>query len=81
MVPPVLAQAPPKIWLMMQAFAALLTFALAFAVAAETPAQSEEGPPAWAYPVNPPDFKPPPDDGALRRVPGSTAAFTLTQLR
>jgi len=58
-MPPVVAQAPPKIWLMMKAFAALVMFALAFAVAAETPAQSEEGPPAWAYPVNPPDFKPP----------------------
>jgi len=31
--------------------------------------------------VNPPDFKLPPDDGALRRVAGSNAAFTLTQLR
>jgi cytochrome c553 len=31
--------------------------------------------------VNPPDFKPPPDDGTLRRVPESSAAFTLTQLR
>ncbi|MBI2360287.1 MAG: c-type cytochrome [Deltaproteobacteria bacterium] len=38
-------------------------------------------PPAWAYPVNPPDFKPTPDDGTLRRVPDSSAAFTLTQLR
>jgi cytochrome c553 len=38
-------------------------------------------PPAWAYPVNPPDFKPTPDDGILRRVPDSSAAFTLTQLR
>ena len=37
--------------------------------------------PAWAYPVNPPDFKPTPDDGSIRRVPGSTAGFTLTQLR
>src|SRR5262245_49840988 len=46
-----------------------------------TNAQIEEPPPAWAYPVNPPDFKLPPDDGTLRRVPGSTAAFTLTQLR
>jgi cytochrome c553 len=65
----------------MKIFAALLMLALAFALAAETLAQSDEGPPAWAYPVNPPDLKPPPDDGTLRRVPGSTAAFTLTQLR
>ena len=65
----------------MKTFAALLMLALASALAAGTPAQSEEGPPAWAYPVNPPDFKLPPDDGTLRRVPGSTFAFTLSQLR
>lgn len=50
-------------------------------LAAGRPAQSQEGPPAWAYPVNPPDFKLAPDDGTLRRVPGSTAAYTLSQLR
>jgi hypothetical protein len=55
----------------MKAFAALLALPLAFAVTAGTPA-SAESPPAWAYPANPPDFKPSPDDGALRRVPGST---------
>lgn len=55
--------------------------AAASALAAGTPARSEEGPPVWAYPVNPPDFKPPPDDGTLRHVSGSTAAFTLSQLR
>src|SRR5215831_14712699 len=42
---------------------------------------SAEEPPAWAYPVNPPDFKPHPDDGALRRVPESTATYSLSQLR
>jgi len=31
--------------------------------------------------MNPPDFKPAPDDGSLRRVPDSDAAFTLTQVR
>ncbi len=54
---------------------------LASVLATASPAQSEEVPPAWAYPVNPPDFKPTPDDGTLRRVSDSTAAFTLTQLR
>jgi cytochrome c553 len=54
---------------------------LAWAMAAGTFAHSQEGPPSWAYPVNPPDLKLPPDDGTLRRVPGSTAGFTLTQLR
>ena len=38
-------------------------------------------PPAWAYPVNPPDFKPRVDDGTPRRVPDSTAGYTVTQLR
>lgn len=65
----------------MKTFAALLVLAFASALAAGAPAQSEEGPPAWAYPVNPPDFKLPADDGTLRRVPDSTSAFTLTQLR
>ena len=37
-------------------------------------ALTQEAPPPWGYPVNPPDFKPPPDDGTLRRVPDSTAA-------
>jgi cytochrome c553 len=44
-------------------------------------AQCQNGPPAWAYPVNPPNFQRAPDDGSIRRVPGSTAGFTLTQVR
>src|SRR5437870_3131455 len=61
--------------------ALLIMFPLTLVLARVTPAQSGEAPPAWAYPVNPPDFKLPPDDGTLRRVPDSSAAFTLTQLR
>jgi cytochrome c553 len=38
-------------------------------------------PPSWAYPVNPPDFKGRTDDGTPQRVPGSTAGYTVTQLR
>ena len=38
-------------------------------------------PPEWAYPVNPPGFKPKPDDGTPRRVAGSSASYALTQLR
>jgi cytochrome c553 len=49
--------------------------------AGETPAPGKEVPPAWAYPVNPPGFKPAPDDGTLRRVPGSALSFTLSQVR
>src|SRR5262245_42593989 len=44
-------------------------------------ALGQDKPPAWAYPVNPPDFKAPPDDGTLRTVPDSTLTLTLTQVR
>jgi cytochrome c553 len=44
-------------------------------------AQYPEGTPLWAYPTNPPGFKPSPDDGMPRRVPGSEASYTLSQLR
>ena len=44
-------------------------------------AQYTEGTPLWAYPTNPPGFKPKPDDGVPRRVPGSSASYTVTQLR
>ena len=37
--------------------------------------------PTWAYPVNPPDFKAPPDDGTQRKVPKSDLTLTLTQVR
>ncbi|MBU6457682.1 MAG: cytochrome C-binding protein [Bradyrhizobium sp.] len=43
-------------------------------------AQSAGGPPAWAYPMNPPGFKPTPDDGALRHVTGSSLSLTLSQV-
>ncbi len=50
-------------------------------VLAASGAYGAENPPEWAYPVNPPGFKPKPDDGTPRRVPGSSATYTLTQLR
>jgi cytochrome c553 len=46
-----------------------------------TQAQANDGPPAWAFPVNPSDFKPKPDDGVPRHVLDSTASFTVTQSR
>jgi cytochrome c553 len=46
-----------------------------------TRAQNSQAPPAWAYTAAAADYKPPVDDGTLRRVPGSTAGWTLTQLR
>jgi cytochrome c553 len=58
----------------------LLLFSIA-SLAAGARAQSEDGPPTWAYPVNPPNFQRAPDDGTVRRVPDSAAGFTLTQVR
>src|SRR5882757_917973 len=60
---------------------ALLALSLASLVAAGTAAQSQDSPPAWAYPVNPPNFQRAPDDGTIRRVPNSAEGFTLTQVR
>ena len=66
----------------MKAILVGLGLGLALSVAPLTTwAQADDAPPAWAYPVNPPDFKVQPDDGAPRHVPDSTAAFTLTQAR
>jgi hypothetical protein len=59
----------------------LSALALVSLAAAGTPAQSQDGPPAWAYPVNPPNFQRAPDDGTIRRVPDSAAGFTLTRVR
>jgi cytochrome c553 len=62
----------------MRGMSAFVIVAIAAFVA--QPARGE-GPPAWAYPVNPPDFKPHPDDGKPRSVPGSTASYTVPQTR
>ena len=60
---------------------AIFALAPVFLLAAGLPAYAAEGPPEWAYPVNPPDFKPPEEDGVPRRVPGSSATYSITQLR
>jgi len=60
---------------------AIFALAPVFLLAAGLPAYAAEGPPEWAYPVNPPDFKPPEEDGVPRRVPGSAATYSITQLR
>ena len=62
-------------------FALLLMMVSAPVRAADATAQSQREPPAWAYPVNPPDFKPATDDGKLKHVPDSNAAYSLGQLR
>ena len=41
----------------------------------------EDVPPPWAYAVDPPGVVAPKDDGALRHVPESTIALTLSQVR
>lgn len=48
---------------------------------AETSTPGEDVPPPWAYVVDPPGLVPTPDDGTIRRVPGSTLGFTLSQVR
>jgi cytochrome c553 len=45
------------------------------------PACGADEAPAWAYPFNPPDFKLQADDGSIRRVPDSSAGYTLSQTR
>ncbi|SDD90418.1 Cytochrome c553 [Bradyrhizobium brasilense] len=60
---------------------AFLACSMASLAAAGAFAQSQDGPQAWAYPVNPPNFQRTPDDGTIRRVPDSAAGFTLTQVR
>jgi len=65
----------------LKSFLVWLFFAMALIFVAKTDVRSQESPPAWAYPVNPPDFKPSPDDGIPRHVPDSTASMTLTQVR
>lgn len=65
--------------------ARLLLFSAALSVTALHAAQpstaESDGPPTWAYAVNPPGFKAPADDGSLRHVPDSSVTFTLTQVR
>src|SRR6266436_3279146 len=45
------------------------------------PARGADGPPEWAYQMTPASFKAAPDDGVPRRVPDSSATYTVTQLR
>lgn len=64
----------------MSKFAVVLTYAF-LAIAAGVPADAADSLPVWAYPVNPPGIQPAPDDGTLKHVPNSAAAYTLTQIR
>jgi cytochrome c553 len=66
---------------MHKASALVLIFVSAASACMATAAATTEDSPAWAYPVNPPDFKPVADDGSIRRVPDSTSGLTLSQAR
>src|SRR5215469_9347647 len=58
----------------------VLSLVLSSGVAAGRPPPGE-GPPPWAYPVNPSGLTEPTDDGSPLGVPDSDARFTLTQIR
>jgi len=60
---------------------AALAVAFATAMVADALADPANAPPPWAYPVNPAGAQPAPDDGTLKHVPGSGAAFTMAQIR
>ena len=64
----------------MNKIATVLTYAF-FAIAADVSASAADALPVWAYAVNPPGIRPALDDGALKHVPNSVAAYTLTQIR
>ncbi len=60
---------------------AVSALTMTFVCTAGAHAQITGKPPFWAYTYNPPDFKPPPDDGQPRHVPDSTASYTVPQTR
>ena len=61
-------------------FRALMILLAAAPLFAACPCRASELP-SWAYPIPPPGFKPPADDGSIRRVPDSKMGYTLTQVR
>jgi len=62
-------------------FGTWLLLLSALAPAAEPPASSEDAPPPWAYPIDPPGVVALKDDGTLRHVPDSPLGLTLSQVR
>jgi cytochrome c553 len=58
----------------------LLCFSSALLLAGGN-ARGEDRPPGWAYPVSPPGFKLPPDDGKPRQVPDSSVTYSVAQTR
>jgi cytochrome c553 len=64
---------------MSRVFFALIAFVPV--TSAVLPVRAEDVPPAWAYVLNPPDFKPSPDEGQPRRVPDSGVTYLTAQTR
>ncbi len=62
-------------------FAVVILPLSAMVFASPLPAHGADGPPEWAYQITPANLKPAPDDGVPRRVPDSSATYTLTQIR
>lgn len=65
----------------MRAAFAVLTLATPALSSAAAPAQAADARPAWAFPLNPPDFQLTPDDGRTLQVPGSAVTYKLPQVR
>src|SRR5262249_16118744 len=61
--------------------AALFSSVMVYGLLAIRMATAADGPPAWAYTPNNPDYKPRVDDGKPVRVPDSTAGYAWSQLR
>jgi len=59
----------------------VILIATASQIASQASPQDGDTPPAWAYAVAAADYKLPVDNGEMRHVPGSSAAWTLTQTR
>ncbi len=66
---------------MQSAAAAVVLVILPGYLALAQNAQSTSPPPPWAFTLNTERTPRPPDDGTLHRVPGSSVALTLTQVR
>jgi cytochrome c553 len=70
------ASAPAKSTYQLGALLALLC-----SVCYPAPVDGAGEPPSWAYPVPPADLAAPADDGQPVQVPGSSVAYSVTQLR
>lgn len=65
----------------MRAWSGIAFFILTNFIIVNSSVRAEDAPPAWAYPISPPDFKVPPDDGTLQHVPNSEVTYSVLQTR